>query len=55
MQHLKEFLTRIQTFDLRVIEDDLHMEWGTNEKKQVKVYDLTYQTHTMTAFPTGAN
>jgi hypothetical protein len=44
MQHLKEFLTRIQTFDLRVIEDDIHMEWGTNEKKHVKVYDLTYQT-----------
>lgn len=44
MQHLKEFLTRIQTFDLRVTEDDIHMEWGTNEKKRVKVYDLTYQT-----------
>ncbi|SDF79537.1 hypothetical protein SAMN05216464_1321, partial [Mucilaginibacter pineti] len=44
MQHLKEFLTRIQTFDLRVIEDDIHREWGTNEKKHVKVYDLTYQT-----------
>jgi len=40
MQHFKEFLTRIQTFDLRIIEDDIHMEWGTNEKKHVQVYDL---------------
>lgn len=44
MQHLKEFLTNIQTFDLRIIEDDILMEWGANEKKHVKVYDLTYQT-----------
>lgn len=28
MQHLKEFLTGIQTFDLHVIEDDIYMEWG---------------------------
>ncbi|EHQ26552.1 hypothetical protein [Mucilaginibacter paludis] len=50
MQHLKEFLTRIQTFDLRVIEDDIHMEWGTNEKKHVKVYDLSHQTQYYDSF-----
>ena len=50
MQHLKEFLTRIQTFDLRVTEDDNYMEWGTNEKKRVKVYDLTYQTQYYDSF-----
>ncbi|SDT44794.1 hypothetical protein SAMN05216490_3517 [Mucilaginibacter mallensis] len=50
MQHLKEFLTRIQTFDLRIIEDDIHMEWGTNEKKHVQVYDLSHQTQYYDSF-----
>ncbi|SDT43767.1 hypothetical protein SAMN05216490_3478 [Mucilaginibacter mallensis] len=50
MQHLKEFLIRIQTFDLRVIEDDIHMEWGTNEKSHVKVYDLSHQTQYYDSF-----
>ena len=36
MQHLKEFLTSIQTFDLRIIEDEIQTEWGTNEKKHIK-------------------
>ena len=40
MQDFKEFMIRIQTFDLRVIEDDIHMECGTNKNKHVKVYDL---------------
>lgn len=31
MQHHKEFLTRIQTFDLRITEDDIQTEWGTND------------------------
>jgi hypothetical protein len=44
MQHLKEFLTRIQTFDLRIIEDDIQTEWGTNEKKHIKTYDILYST-----------
>ncbi|MGY4539869.1 hypothetical protein [Mucilaginibacter gilvus] len=44
MQHLKEFLTRIQIFDLRIIEDEIYMDWGTDEKKHVKTYDLTHQT-----------
>lgn len=50
MQHLKEFLTRIQTFDLRIIEDDIAMETGTNEQKHVKAYDLTYQTQYYDSF-----
>jgi hypothetical protein len=50
MQHLKEFLTRIQTFDLRIIEDDIATETGTNEKKHVEVYDLTYQTQYYDSF-----
>jgi hypothetical protein len=50
MQHLKEFLIRIQTFDLRVIEDDIYMEWGTNKMKHVKTYDLTYQTQYYDSF-----
>jgi hypothetical protein len=50
MQHLKEFLTRLQTFDLRVIEDDIHMEWGTNEKKHVNIYDLSHQTQYYDSF-----
>lgn len=50
MQHLKEFLTRIQTFDLRIVEDDIAMETGKNEKKQVKAYDLTYQTQYYDSF-----
>ena len=41
MQHLKEFLTHIQTFDLRIVEDDIQIESGTNEKKSVKAYDIT--------------
>jgi hypothetical protein len=50
MQHLKEFLIRIQTFDLRVVKDDIQLEWGTNEKKHVKAYDLTYQTQYYDSF-----
>ncbi len=50
MQHLKEFLIRIQTFDLRVFEDDIQLEWGTNEKKHVKAYDLTYETQYYDSF-----
>jgi hypothetical protein len=50
MQHLKEFLTRIQTFELRIVEDDIQMESGTNEKKHVKAYDLTYQTQYYDSF-----
>jgi hypothetical protein len=50
MHHLKEFLTRIQTFDLRIIEDDIATETGTNEKKHVKAYDLTYQTQYYDSF-----
>jgi hypothetical protein len=44
MQHLKEFLTRIQTFDLRIIEDHIQTEWGANEKKHIKTYDILYST-----------
>ncbi|MFD1257397.1 hypothetical protein ACFQ3S_11370 [Mucilaginibacter terrae] len=50
MQYFKKFLNRIQTFDLPIIEDDIHMEWGANEKKHVKVYDLTYQTQYYDSF-----
>jgi len=50
MQHLKEFLTRLQTFDLLIVEDDIQMEWETNEKKHVKAYDLTYQTQYYDSF-----
>lgn len=50
MQHLKEFLTRIQTFDLNIIEDDIQLETGTDEKKHVKAYDLTYQTQYYDSF-----
>lgn len=50
MQHLKEFLTRIQTFDLRIVEDNIQMDSGTNEKKRVKTYDLTYQTQYYDSF-----
>jgi len=50
MQHLKEFLTRIQTFDLRIIEDDIQTESGPNEKLRVKAYDLTYQTQYYDSF-----
>ncbi|OKS84598.1 hypothetical protein RG47T_0030 [Mucilaginibacter polytrichastri] len=50
MQHLKEFLTRIQTFDLRIVEDNIQTESGTNEKKHVKAYDLTYQTQYYDSF-----
>jgi hypothetical protein len=50
MQHLKEFLTRIQTFDLLIVEDYIQIESGTNEKKHVKAYDLTYQTQYYDSF-----
>jgi hypothetical protein len=50
MQHLKEFLTRIQTFDLHIIETDIQIESDTNEKKHVKAYDLTYQTQYYDSF-----
>jgi len=50
MQHLKEFLTRIQTFDLHIIETDIQIESGTNEKKHIKAYDLTYQTQYYDSF-----
>ncbi|MDF2434133.1 MAG: hypothetical protein JWP44_3764, partial [Mucilaginibacter sp.] len=50
MLHLKDFLTRIQTFDLRIIEDYLQRESGTNEKRHVKAYDLTYQTQYYDSF-----
>lgn len=50
MQHLKEFLIRIQTFNLRVIDDDIQLESGTNEKKHVKAYDLTYETQYYDSF-----
>ena len=50
MQHLKEFLTSIQTFDLRVIEDDIFVEWGKNEKQHVNAYDLTHQTQYYNSF-----
>jgi hypothetical protein len=50
VQHLKEFLTRIQTFDLRVVEDNIQTQSGTNEKKHVKAYDLTYQTQYYDSF-----
>jgi hypothetical protein len=50
MQHLKEFLIRIQTFELGIIEDDIQMETGTNEKRCVKAYDLTYQTQYYDSF-----
>jgi hypothetical protein len=43
MQHLKEFLTNIQTFDLRIIDDE-KTEWGTSEKKHIKTYDILYNT-----------
>lgn len=42
MQHLKEFLIRLQTFDLRIVEDNIQTESGVNEKNHVKAYDLTY-------------
>lgn len=50
MQHLKEFLTLIQTFDLLIVENDIQIESGTNEKKHVKAYDLTYQTQYYDSF-----
>ena len=50
MQHLKEFLIRIQTFDLRIIEDNIQLDWNANEKKHVKAYDLTYQTQYYDSF-----
>lgn len=50
MQHLKEFLTRIQTFDLHIIETDIQIESGTSERKHVKAYDLTYQTQYYDSF-----
>lgn len=35
MQHLKKFLTRIKTFELRITEDGIAMETGTNEKTSI--------------------
>jgi hypothetical protein len=39
MQHLKEFLTNIQTFGLRIIEEDIQTEWGIKEKIN-RIYDF---------------
>lgn len=50
MQHLKKFLTRIQIFDLRIVEDDIQMERGTNTKQHVKAYDLTHETQYLDSF-----
>ena len=50
MQHLKEFLIRIQTFDLRIVQGDIQLEWNTNDKKHVSAYDLTYQTQYYDSF-----
>ena len=36
MQHLKEFLTRIQTFDLRIIEDDITRKRARMKRSMLK-------------------
>jgi hypothetical protein len=44
MQHFKEFLTRIQTFDLQIISQKENTNAGANRKPEIKLYDITHET-----------
>ena len=44
MQNFKEFLTRIQTFNLRHIEQEVNIKDSPNETELIKVYDITHET-----------
>ncbi|MDB4902206.1 MAG: hypothetical protein JWQ63_1487 [Mucilaginibacter sp.] len=44
MQHFKEFLSRIQTFDLQIITQKENIDAGANQKPEIKFYDITHET-----------
>ncbi|GEM_PF-1345333 len=45
MQHFKEFLIRIQTFNLRVNKQDRIMKDGLkNEKRPMSAYSMAHET-----------
>ena len=50
MQHLKEFLTRIQTFNLRITKQKVGIEKSTNNTKEMDAYDITRETQYYDSF-----
>jgi hypothetical protein len=50
MQHLKEFLTRIQTFNLRITKQQVGIEKGKNDTKEMDACDITRETQYYDSF-----
>src|ERR1700748_820725 len=52
MQHLKEFLTRIQTFNLRVTKQEVFdaSDFNKIKKQQGNAYDITRETNYYDSF-----
>jgi hypothetical protein len=50
MQQLKEFLTRIQTFNLRITRQQVGIKHGTNDTEEMDAYDITRETQYYDSF-----
>jgi hypothetical protein len=50
MQHLTEFLTRLQTFNLRLIKRKAGIKTGANETQGMDTYDITRETQYYDSF-----
>jgi len=50
MQQLQEFLTRLQTFNLRITRQQVGIEKGTNKTEEMEAYDITRETNYYDSF-----
>src|SRR6267142_1588800 len=50
MQHLKEFLTKIQTFNFRLTHQEGYISSSSNEKRKMLGYDIRHETHYYDSF-----
>jgi len=50
MQQLKEFLTRIQTFNLRITRQKVGVKHSTSETEEMDAYDITRETNYYDSF-----
>ena len=50
MQQLQEFLTRLQTFNLRITRQLVGIEKGTNKTEEMDAYDITRETNYYDSF-----
>jgi len=50
MQNLTEFLTRLQTFNPRLVKQEAPIKADSKEMKSIDAYDITRETHYYDSF-----